>query len=71
MVEDAKTTASTEGERIRAAAHAEVEKEVNRAKEQLRVQVSTLALSGAEKILKKEIDASTHQAALDELAGQI
>lgn len=71
MVEEAKTTASSEGERIKAAAHAEVEKEINRAKEQLRAQVSVLALSGAEKILQKEVDASTHQAALDELAAQI
>lgn len=71
MVEEAKTTASSEGERIKAAAHAEVEKEVNRAKEQLRSQVSVLALTGAEKILQKEVDAATHQAALDELAAQI
>ena len=70
-VEDAKSIAVEEGNRIKEAAHAEVEKEVNRAKEQLRGQVSTIAMAGAERILKKEIDASSHQSILDELAAQI
>ncbi|MEJ2114823.1 MAG: F0F1 ATP synthase subunit B, partial [Gammaproteobacteria bacterium] len=53
------------------AAHAEVEKEINRAKEALRTQVSTIAVAGAERILKKEINASAHQDILDDLAAQI
>ncbi len=71
MVEDAKTIAVDEGNRIKEAAHAEVEKEVNRAKETLRTQVSTIAVAGAERILKKEINASSHQDILDDLAAQI
>ncbi len=71
IVEEAKGVAVTEGERIKAAAQSEIDKEVNRAKEQLRAQVSTLAIAGAEKVLSKEIDANTHRAALDELASQI
>jgi F-type H+-transporting ATPase subunit b len=71
MVEDAKSVAVDEGNRIKEAAHAEVEKEVNRAKETLRTQVSTIAVAGAERILKKEIDASSHQDILDDLAAQI
>lgn len=71
MVEDAKSVAVDEGNRIKEAAHAEVEKEVNRAKETLRTQVSTIAVAGAERILKKEINASSHQDILDDLASQI
>ena len=71
IVEDAKSTAVDEGTRIKEAAHAEVEKEVNRAKEQLRGQVSTIAVAGAERILKKEIDAASHKDILDDLAAQI
>lgn len=71
MVDDAKSVAVEEGARIKEAAHAEVEKEVNRAKETLRTQVSIIALAGAERILKKEINASSHQDILDDLASQI
>ena len=71
IVDEAKLVAVEEGNRIKEAAHAEVEKEMNRAKEQLRGQVSSIAVAGAERILKKEIDASSHQTILDELAAQI
>ncbi len=71
IVEDAKSSAVEEGNRIKEAAHAEVEKEVNRAKEQLRTQVSGIAVLGAERILKKEIDANSHKEILDDLAAQI
>ena len=71
IVEEAKGIAVTEGERIKAAAQSEIDKEINRAKEQLRAQVSTLAIAGAEKVLSKEIDANAHRAVLDELASQI
>ncbi|MEM7400603.1 MAG: F0F1 ATP synthase subunit B [Pseudomonadota bacterium] len=71
IVDGAKSVAIEEGDRIKEAAHAEVEKEVNRAKEQLRTQVSTIAIAGAERILKKEINASSHQDILDDLAAQI
>ena len=71
IVEEAKGTATQEGERIKAAAHSDIEKEINRAKEQLRSQVSTLAIAGAEKVLNKEINADAHRAVLDDLAAQI
>ena len=71
IVDEAKGAAHEEGERIKAAAQAEIDLEVNRAKEQLRVEVSALAVQGAEKILNKEIDANSHKAVLDELAAQI
>lgn len=71
MVEEAKATARSEGERIKQAAQAEIEQEINRAKESLRTQVGAIAIAGAERILKREIDAKTHQKVLDELVGQI
>ncbi|HIA08278.1 MAG TPA: F0F1 ATP synthase subunit B [Chromatiaceae bacterium] len=71
IVDEAKGDARTEGERIVHAAEAEVEQEVNRAREHLRTQVATLAMAGAEKILKKEIDVNAHQEILDRLASEI
>jgi F-type H+-transporting ATPase subunit b len=71
IVEEAKGTAVQEGERIKTAAHSDIEKEINKAKEQLRSQVSALAVAGAEKVLNKEISADTHRVVLDELAAQI
>jgi len=71
IVEEAKDTARAEGERIIAAANAELEREVNQAKEALRAQVSAIAVAGAEKILKREIDAKAHEDLLNDLAAQI
>ena len=71
IVEEAKGNARNEGERIITAAHAEIEQEVNRAKEQLREQVAAIAVSGASKILSRVIDASAHNDLLKDLATQI
>lgn len=71
IVDEAKDNARTEGDRIIAAASAEIEQEVNRAREHLRGQVATLAVSGAGKILKKEIDASANDDLLKDLVNQI
>ena len=71
IVEEAKETARTEGERIVATANAEIEREVNQAKEALRAQVAVLAVAGAEKVLKREIDAKAHDALLSDVAAQI
>lgn len=71
IVEEAQNTAKAEGERIVTAAHADIEREINQAKEELRGQVSVLAISGAEKVLKREIDAASHNALLKDLAAQI
>src|SRR5688500_3406024 len=59
-IEESKLQAKTEGERIVAAAHAQVQQEVQSAKQQLREQVAQLAVSGAEKILQREVDARAH-----------
>jgi F-type H+-transporting ATPase subunit b len=71
IVEEAKGNARNEGERLITAAHAEIEQEVNRAKEQLRGQVAAIAIAGASKILSREIDANAHNDLLKELATQI
>lgn len=71
MEEEAKEKARGEAERILTAAQAEIDREVNQAKEQLRGHVASIALTGVEKILKKEIDAKTHNALLSDLATQI
>src|SRR5690606_11031394 len=69
--EAAKNDASAEAGRQKALAEAEIAAAANRAREDLRKQVSLLAVSGAEKLLRREIDASAHKALLDELAAQL
>jgi F-type H+-transporting ATPase subunit b len=71
IIEEAKGNAKVEGDRIIAGAKAEVEQEVNRAKEGLRQQVATLAVVGAEKILRKEIDAKAHDEILSAIAKEL
>ncbi|MEZ5536770.1 MAG: F0F1 ATP synthase subunit B [Thiolinea sp.] len=71
IVEEAKGAAREEAGRVKTAASAEIEQEITRAREDLRSQVASLAVSGAEKILGKEIDAKVHAKALDDLAAQI
>ena len=71
IVEAAKVEAVTEGRRQKAMIDAEIEAAATRAREELRHQVSRLAVSGAERLLKREINADTHKALLDELASEI
>ena len=71
IVDEAKGSAKIEGERILAGAKAEIDQEVNRAKEGLRAQVSVLAIAGAEKILRKEIDGKVHSDMLNQLAAEL
>jgi len=71
IVEDAKVKAAEEADRIKASAQAEIEQEVSRAREELRKEVATIAISGAEKILAKEVDAATHNDMLEALVKQI
>ena len=71
LIDAAKADAIAEGNRQRALAAAEIEAAANRAKEDLRKQVSVLAVSGAEKLLKREIDANDHKALIDDLAAQL
>ena len=71
IVEEAKEQAVFEGQRLKEAAQSEIEQEMNRAREQLRSQVATLALFGAEKILAAEIDQQRHAELVDKLAAEL
>jgi F-type H+-transporting ATPase subunit b len=70
-IDAAKTQAKAEAERIIATAKAEIEQEVVRAKEMLRNQVADLAVAGAAKILKREVDAKAHADILASLQQQL
>lgn len=69
--DEGKESGHAEGERMKAAALAEIEQESNRAREALRAQVVSLALEGAEKVLQREVNADEHNAFLDKLATQL
>lgn len=71
IVDEAKQQAIVEGDRLKAAAQADIEQEVNRAKEELRASVAGLALAGAEKVLEASIDDKANRALVDKLASQL
>ena len=71
MIDEARSAAKEEGNREKAAAKAEIAQEVTRAREQLRDHVASLAVTGAEKILRREVDAKAHSQLLDEIKRQL
>jgi F-type H+-transporting ATPase subunit b len=71
MIEAAKNAAKEEGNREKAAAKAEIDQEVSRAREALREQVAALVVSGAEKILQREVNAQTHADLLTQLKKEL
>ncbi|MEW4983696.1 MAG: F0F1 ATP synthase subunit B [Cycloclasticus sp.] len=71
MVEEAKSKAVDEAAKVKKGAEAEIEQEVASAREVLREQVSVLAVSAAEQIIKSEIDASKHKAIIDDISGKL
>jgi len=71
IVAEGKSGGAKERERQIAAAVADVEQETNRAREELRGQVSAIAVASAEKILRREIDAKAHEDILSKLAAEL
>ena len=71
IVAEGKADGTKERERQVAAAVAEVEQEANRAREELRGQVSAIAVASAEKILRREIDKKSHEDILSKLAAEL
>lgn len=71
ILEKAKLDAESEKARIVAAGRAEVERELGQARDALRKQVGELAVAGAGRILKREIDAKAHAELLADLAAQV
>jgi len=71
IVADGKSDGVKERERQLAAAIADIEQEANRAREELRGQVSAIAVASAEKILRREIDGKAHEDILGQLAQEL
>ena len=71
LIEEARQAAKEEGGRELAAAKAELGQEVTRAREELRDRVATLAVAGAEKILRREVDARAHADLLESIKRQL
>jgi F-type H+-transporting ATPase subunit b len=71
LVDEARNAAKEEGNREKTAAKAEIEQERTRAREQLRDHVASLAVAGAEKILRREVDAKAHAQLLDDIKRQL
>lgn len=71
IVADGKSDGVKERERQLTAAKAEIEQEANKAREELRGQVSAIAISSAEKILNREIDGKAHEDILGKLAQEL
>ena len=71
VVEDAKSVAQEEAGRIKASAQSDIDQSAKRAKEELRSEVAVLALAGAEKILKAEIDKEKNSEMIDELTREL
>ena len=71
IIEEAKAKANEEGSKIVAAAKAEAEQQTVKAREVLREQVATLAVKGAEQILRKEVNAAVHADLLSRLKTEL
>jgi F-type H+-transporting ATPase subunit b len=71
LVEEARAEAARIVSDARKAAEGEAALAAQRAKDQLREQVATLAVAGAERILKREIDATRHAELLAGLKAEL
>ena len=71
IIEEAKTRATEEGNKIIAAAKAEADQQAVKAREALREQVAVLAVKGAEQILRKEVNAGVHAELLSRLQTEL
>ena len=71
VVEDAKEKAQEEADRIKVSAEKDVIQSMNKAREGLRSEVAVLAVAGAEKLLKAEINKESNSALIDEIANEL
>jgi len=71
IIEEAKTRATDEANKIVAAARVEADNATVKAREVLRKQVAALAVKGAEQILRKEVDAGVHADLLSRLKTEL
>ncbi len=71
IVEEARAEGAAAKTREVEAGRAQIELDKNRARDELRAQVAAIAISGAEKVLGREIDAGAHRELLDQLANDL
>ena len=71
IIEDAKTRAAMEADKIIAEAKADAQLQLVKARQSLRDQVATLAVKGAEQILRREVDSAVHAELLDRLKSEL
>ncbi|MBI6548138.1 F0F1 ATP synthase subunit B [Xenorhabdus lircayensis] len=71
IIDDAKAEAELERNKIVAQAHAEIEAERKRAREELRKQVAMLAIAGAEKIIERSVDEAANSDIVDKLVAEL
>ena len=71
IVEEARSQGEEEKRKRLESAQAEIDVEVNRARDELRGQVAAIAVAGAEKVLAREIDTEAHRELLDRLAADL
>lgn len=71
IIEESKVNAKDEGNRILHAAQAEIDRERTQAKEDLKGEVSVLALAGAEQILMREVDRNAHNDILSKVTSEL
>ncbi|MCM8595939.1 F0F1 ATP synthase subunit B [Accumulibacter sp.] len=71
MIEEAKQAAKVEADKVVASAKAEIAQQVEQARAELRSRVADLAVAGAERILKREVDAKVHAGMLAELRKEL
>lgn len=71
IIEEARATAITEGQRLVGDARQEVTLEQARARDALRKDVASLAVAGASRLLEREIDPKAHADLIEKLAREI
>ncbi len=71
IIEEAKKMASEEAARILATAKNDADQQVTQAREALRADVASLAVKGAEQILKREVNAAAHADLLTQLKAEL
>lgn len=71
LVEEAKQNAKQEGQRIVELAQGDIDREISQAKETLKAHLAKLAISGAEKIIQRNLDTQVHQDLMNKLAAEI
>jgi F-type H+-transporting ATPase subunit b len=70
-IEASKSEAVSEGAKQLAAAQAEIAQQSNKAKEALRGQIGALAVAGASKILRREVNPQVHAELINQLQAEL